>query len=179
MTVGRFCANTVNYIVSTCIYMITICCIVIFECLKVLSFLSHYVLQFSICYMSLKLVLIVLRILVVVWGLDEPLHWEALHWEVSHVNKGLMHFEHYNTVFHSTITCYFLSFYCYLDRPVNWCLLRMWYSRDCWVYVQQARSHVNSCRCYQFCWHFLGMNVVVIINHENDEAVELKIIQNG
>ena len=59
----------------------------------------------------------------------------------------------------------------------------------CWVDVQQARSHVNSCtacRCYQLCWHFLGMDIVlfinhenvVVINHENDEAVELKIMQN-
>ena len=180
-----------------------------------------------------------------------------IHKWFSHVNEGLMHFTHYNTVlFHHN--SYFLSFYCYLNRPVNWCLLRTWYCRNCWVDVQQARSHVNSCRwawvlampcwwglvrlkqlsiaanaqaqsylvdlrgnacyhvaivpnewlsaylntligvvflslkatshklhifitcrCYQFCWHFLGMDIVVVINHENDEAVELKIMQNG
>ena len=67
----------INYIVLTCIYIIMICCIVIFECLKMLLYLSNYVLQFSICDMSLKLALIVLGILVAVWGLDEALHWEA------------------------------------------------------------------------------------------------------
>ena len=67
----------INYIVSTCIYMFMICCIVIFECLKMLLFLSNYVLQFLICDISLNLALIVLGILVAVWGLDEALHWEA------------------------------------------------------------------------------------------------------
>ena len=52
----------INYIVST---------------LVVLLFLSNYVLQFSICDISLKLALIVLGIVVVVWGLGEALHWEA------------------------------------------------------------------------------------------------------
>ena len=51
----------------------------------------------------------------------------------------------------------------------------------CWVDDQQARRHANSCtacRWYQLCWHFLGLDIVVVINHENDEAVELKIMQN-
>lgn len=63
----------INYVVSKCIYMIMICCIVIFECLKMLLFLSNYALQFSICNIFLKPALVVLGIVAAVWGLDEAL----------------------------------------------------------------------------------------------------------
>lgn len=62
----------INYVVSKCIYMIMICCIVIFECLKML-FLSNYALQFSIWNIFLKPALVVLGIVAAVWGLDEAL----------------------------------------------------------------------------------------------------------
>ena len=114
------------------------------------------------------------------FGLRLMKHWngELIHKWFFHVNlQGLMHFLLDNSVFYSTITCYFCSFYCYLYRPVKWGLLWMWYSRNCWVDVQQlAGSHVSSCWCYQFCWHFLAMNIVVVINQENGKAVELKIM---
>ena len=69
MAAGRFCNDK--------LYSQYTSCIVIFECHKVLLFMSNYVLQFSICDISLKLALIVLGIVVAVWGLGEALHWEA------------------------------------------------------------------------------------------------------
>ena len=119
----------INYIVS-----ISLCLcdpdyyIVIFECLKMLLFLSNYnyVLQFSICGHFPKTCPNCLRDSCSCLGLrDEALHWELIHKWFSHVNKGLMQLYTNDTVFCSTITCYFLSFYCYLNRPLNWGLLRI------------------------------------------------------